>query len=169
MLDLDPKSIGFTWPFPTTAFPNPAGMTVVSAYLILAYLTTKYSYLAWKVLLISLAFTPKTCQYFTVTLSLWLSALQRSRKITWIQFVINMDHEIASISIAAEKSVKLTYMPWSYYAKGKIINFSIKEQHFIMVTPKVNEIICSQTPYECMKANSDTERQLLLIARSFSS
>lgn len=30
-----------------------------------------------------------------------------------------MDHEIGSVSIAAEKSVKLTYMPWSYYVKGK--------------------------------------------------
>lgn len=38
-----------------------------------------------------------------------------------------------------------------------------------MVTPNVNEIICSQTPYESVKANSDIERQLLLIARSFSS
>lgn len=48
-------------------------------------------------------------------------------------------------------------------------NFSIKEQYLVMVTPNVNEIICSQTPYECVKANSDIEIQLLLIARCYSS
>lgn len=49
------------------------------------------------------------------------------------------------------------------------VNVYRKEQYLVLVTPNVSGIICSQTPCECVKANSDTEIQLLLIPRSFSS
>lgn len=61
-----------------------------------------------------------------------------------------MDHEIGLISIAVEKSVKLSICHEPIISKE---NFPVLSSN--------NEIVLSQTPYESVKANTDIEIQLL--------